>query len=144
LQALVSAGPPPKGFLDVVKVAQTVAGDREEITRFRRCIDEFASRTLKGQGSDAAPSLFDVTWKAAMAAPGDAALEAAAKAVHDFLKDSYDMIAFRPETLTQYPEAWLRNRENGPARGLRVDRVVRPGLRKLDNSLIYPAIVETG
>jgi hypothetical protein len=79
-----------------------------------------------------------------MATPGDAALEAAAKAVHDFLKDSYDMIAFRPETLTQYPEAWLRNRENGPARGLRVDRVVRPGLRKLDNSLIYPAIVETG
>jgi hypothetical protein len=144
LQALVSAGPTPKGFIDVVKLAQAIAGDHEEITRFRRCIADFASRTLKGQGSAAAASLFDVTWKAAMAAPDDAALDAAAKAVHDFLKDSCGMIAFKPESLTQYPEAWLRNRENGPARGLRVDRVVRPGLRKLDNSLIYPAIVETG
>jgi hypothetical protein len=145
LEALVSAGPPPEGFLDVMKVAQQVAGDRPEITRFRHFVAEFAGRTLKGQGSSAAASLFDVTWRAAMAAPRDAVLEAAAEAVRQFLEKSYHLITFEPTSLTQYPDAWLRNRENGPARGLRVERVVRPGLRKRDSdSPIYPAIVETG
>ena len=80
-----------------------------------------------------------------MAAPRDAALEAAAEAVRQFLEKSYHLITFEPTSLTQYPDAWVRNRENGPARGLRVERVVRPGLLKRDSdSPIYPAIVETG
>lgn len=143
-EGFLSAGPTPVGFADVVRLTHAVAGDREETMRLQRCVADFASRVLKGQGASAAANLFDVAWKAVMALPDDDALSAAAAAVHHFLDKSHGMIAFRPKSLTEYPEAWLRTREGGPARGLRVDRLVRPGLRNLDNSLIYPAIVETG
>lgn len=140
----LSAGPAPEGFADVARLAAAVPDDDEAAARFLRCVAEFPKRAFSGQAATAAPGLFDVAWKAVMAAPERADLRDAAAAVQRFLDRSHDMVVFEPRTVTDYQESWLRTRDGRPPHGVRVERLLRPGLRTLDNRLVFPAIVETG
>jgi hypothetical protein len=144
LEAYLSAGPAPAGYADVVEQAAALADDGEAVARFRRCVLEFPKRVSAGQVATAAAGLFDVAWKAVVAAPERADLRQAAATVQRLLDRSYDMIVFEPKSVGDYQESWLRTPEGKPPRGLRVNRLVRPGLRTLDNKLVWPAIVEMG
>lgn len=139
-----SAGPAPEGFAAVEHLAGALTGEGAEILTFQRAVTKFASRSLEGHGSLAAANLFDVAWKAVLSRPDDAQLREAVAAVQTLLQKSYKLIAFSPKSLGEYPEDWLHDPHDRPARGQRVERVVRPGLKKIDNVLVFPAKVETG
>ncbi len=140
----MSAGTLPAGFKDVARAASEVADDCDETRRLRRCVEEFPRRSLTGSSETAAAGLFDVAWKARLAAPERDDLKQALTAVQRFLDRSFEMIVFEPKSLDEYHESWIRGPDGGPARGMRIDRVMRPGLRTCDNRLVFPAIVEVG
>lgn len=139
----VSAGQAPPGFSEVDEAVRGLADDGEVVARFRRSVLEFPRRVRAGQTSTAAAGLFDVAWRAVMAAPDRDDLRRAAAAVHGLLDRSFDMVVFEPKSLGEYHETWLRTSDGRTPRGLRVDRLLRPGLRTLDNRLVWPALVET-
>ena len=144
-KAFVSAGPVPDGFEDVRRAEKAITDDGKPTLRFRNCVAAFARRSLEGNAGLAAPELFEIGWKAVDAAPDRDDLGQAIRAVHTFLERSYDMVTFEPKSFADLlgpADTWLQGRDGGPVRGMRIEQVIRPGLRKRDNSLVYPAIVE--
>ena len=65
------------------------------------------------------------------------------QAVHQLLERSYEMILFRPKSVGDFADGWLRTPAGGEPRGNRVEQLVRPGVRTRDNKLVRPAIVKT-
>lgn len=139
----LSVGPPPPGFVDIARMAESLVDEGDEIDRFRRYVAELPRRWRSGPPARVAAGLFEVLWKAIMATPGRNDLLAAADAVHQFLDRGHEMLVFVPKTLEEYQQSWLREVDGQPPKGRRVNAVLRPGLRTLDNSLVFPAIVKT-
>ena len=143
LQGCISAGPPPAGYADLRDLVAGLPGDIEAVSKFRASVFDFPRRVRSGQVETSVAGLFDVAWKAVMKAPEREDLREAAASVHRLLDRSYGLITFEPKTVGEYPETWLQTGDGGRPRGLRVDRLLRPGLRTIDNKLKWPAIVET-
>ncbi len=148
LEAFLSAGPPPTGYADLRAQAISLADDGEAVGRFRACVLDFPRRFRldsgeQRRGEAPAAGLFDVVWKAVMKAPERDDLRRAAEAVHHLLDRSFECITFEPKTIGEYPEGWLQTSDGGRPRGLRVERLLRPGLRTIQNKLKWPAIVDT-
>lgn len=143
LQAFISAGPPPAGYDELRDLVAALPDEIDAISRFRTSVFDFPRRVRSGQTDTSVAGLFDVAWKAVMKAPDRDDLRQAAAAVHRLLDRSYGLITFEPKTVGEYPDTWLQTGEGGRPRGLRVDRLLRPGLRTIDNKLKWPAIVET-
>jgi len=148
LEAFLSAGPPPAGYADLRAQAIALLDDGEAVGRFRACVLDFPRRFRldsgeQRRGEAPAAGLFDVVWKAVMKAPERDDLRRAAEAVHHLLDRSFECITFEPKTIGEYPEGWLQTSDGGRPRGLRVERLLRPGLRTIQNKLKWPAIVDT-
>ena len=142
LEAYVSAGPEPAGFRAVSETAKALTGENDSLKRFRQCVLDFPKRLLAGQTETAiSTGLFDLVWKAKLSDPDQAVVEAAVQAVHQLLEQTYSLVLFRPKTIGEYPETWLRTTDGNTPRGNRVE-LLRPGIRTRDNKLACPAIVK--
>ena len=138
-----SAGPEPDGYREVVEKVSLLVDEAEPVARFRQNVHDLPKRVENGQTKTAIPGLFDVAWKAKESAADRADIEAAVQAVHQLLERSYEMILFRPKSVGDFADGWLRTPAGGEPRGNRVEQLVRPGVRTRDNKLVRPAIVKT-
>lgn len=143
LEAFVSAGPAPSGYEELQAVVAALEDDGDAVRRLCDRVRDFPSWVHCGQGTTKADVLFDVVWKAVMRSPEREDLRRAADAVHRFLDRSYNLIVFEPKTVGEYQEGWMQTADGGRPQGLRVEQLLRPGLRTIENKLKWPAIVET-
>lgn len=142
----VSAGPAPAGFGGLAGALRDLAAGADAWTAVVQRVEELPKHALADTQRLAASNLYDAFWEAAAgdAPPGqEARVEAAKAALFEYLKAANAMVPFEPSTVGDYPTAWIRESDGKQPRGRRVRRVVRPGLRTMDNSLVRPAIVIT-
>jgi hypothetical protein len=137
-----SAGPEPVGYREVFEKVSQLADEAEAVARFRQNVLDFPRRVESGQTKSAIPILFDDAWKAKESATDRADIDAAVEAVHQLLERSYEMILFRPKSVGDFAENWLRTPAGGQPREKRVE-TVRPGVMTRDNKCVRPAIVDT-
>ena len=137
-----SAGPEPAGYREVVEKVSLLADEAEPVARFRQNVHDFPRRVESGQTKTAISILFDDAWKAKESVTDRADIDAAVEAVHQLLERSYEMILFRPKSVGDFAENWLRTPAGGQPREKRVE-TVRPGVMTRDNKLVRPAIVKT-
>jgi hypothetical protein len=147
----VSAGPAPAGFREFRAILEPL-GNAQEVGHtppygeLVRRADELARHALAGTMSLALPNLFDRVWEL-IASEGEAAsrvdLEAAAARLFEMLKFACRMIPFEPSKIGEYSAGWVREADGTQPRGRRIKRVVRPGLRTVENVLVRPALVIT-
>jgi len=147
----VSAGPAPAGFREFRAILEPL-GNAHEVGHtppsgdIVRRTDELARHALAGTMSLALPNLFDRVWEligseGEKASRGD--LEAAAARLFEMLKFACRMIPFEPSKIGEYSAGWVREADGTQPRGRRIKRVVRPGLRTVENVLVRPALVIT-
>jgi len=137
-----SAGPEPVGYREVFEKVRQLADEAEPVVRFRQNVLDFPRRVESGQIKSAIPILFDDAWRAKESATDRPDIDAAVEAVHQLLERSYEMILFRPKSVGDFAENWLRTPTGGQPSGKRV-ATVRPGVMTRDNKCVRPAIVET-
>ena len=123
-------------------------GESDEVTRVRSAVAGFPGRVRSGQDENYVKEIFDLAWKAARQHPEREDLQQVAEAVHRLAADAYGYAVFRPKALGEFEgKGWVQmadGKEPQGPRGMRIDRVIRPGLRTLENKLLQPAIVEMG
>lgn len=147
----VSAGPAPGGFHDFRASAERLGNSREaghtpSGSDLVRRADELAKHALAGTLPLALPNLFDRLWEAIASVSEPAAraeVEAAATPLFEMLKGCCRMIPFEPATIAEYSAGWVREADGVQPRGRRIKRIVRPGLRTIENVLVRPALVIT-
>ena len=146
----VSAGPAPVGFHDF-RAAIELLGNCLDTGAFPsgelvKRVDDLAKHALSGTLPLALPNLFDRLWET-VGADGEMALRpefvAASARLFEILKNSCRMVPFEPAKLGEYPAGWVREADGAQPRGRRIKRVVRPGLRTLENVLVRPALLIT-
>jgi hypothetical protein len=147
----VSAGPAPAGFHDFQASAERLGnshdvGHTPPVSELVRRADELAKHSLAGTLTLALPNLFDRLWEAIASVTDPASLtefEAASAALFEMLKGSCRMIPFEPVKMGEFPSGWVREVDGTQPKGRRVKRLVRPGLRTVENVLVRPALVIT-
>lgn len=147
----VSAGPAPAGFrefrgsVEALGISQDVGHTPPAGDLLRRA-DELPKHALAGTMPLALPNLFDRVWEL-IGSEGDSGrrveLEAVASRLFEVLKAVCRMIPFEPAKVGEYPAGWIREADGAQPRGRRIKRVVRPGLRTVENVLVRPALVIT-
>jgi len=142
----VSAGAPPAGYLEFRAAVEQLgdAGAAQATEEILRRTDELAKHCLAGTLPLALPNLFDRVWELiANAAEPEARgrAEAAARPLLEMLKIACRMVAFEPATIGEYAAGWVRESDGSQPRGRRIKRLVRPGLRTVENVLVRPALV---
>lgn len=145
----VSAGPPPAGYRDFHAAVEQLgdpaeAGSAQANDEILRRTDELAKHALAGTLPLALPNLFDRVWERIAAASGPEArqrAEAANRPLLEMLKTACRMVAFEPATIGEYAAGWVREADGTQPRGRRIKRLVRPGLRTVENVLVRPALV---
>jgi|GEM_PF-3709355 len=147
----VSAGPTPGGFREFRACAERLdnsrkVGDIPSDIAWIRAADELAKHSLAGTLTLALPNLFDRLWEA-IAGVADpvarAEVESATPPLFEMLKGCCRMIPFEPAKIGDYSAGWVREADGAQPRGRRIKRLVRPGLRTIENVLVRPAIVIT-
>jgi len=147
----VSAGPAPGGFHEFRACAQRL-GNSQDVGHNPSGHDllcwaeELAKHSLAGTLTLALPNLFDRLWEAIASVTDPAAraeVESAATPLFEMLKGCCRMIPFEPAKLGEYSAGWVREADGAQPRGRRIKRVVRPGLRTVENTLVRPALVIT-
>ncbi len=145
----VSAGPAPGGFREFRACAERLGNSREvghnpsDYELVRRA-DELAKHALAGTLTLALPNLFDRLWEAIGSVSDPAAraeVESAAAPLFEMLKGCCRMIPFEPAKIGEYPAGWVREADGVQPRGRRIKRIVRPGLRTIENTLVRPTLV---
>lgn len=141
----ISAGPAPSGFAALEEAARALAGTGSSWEGVTQRIDDLAKHASSDTLALAGSNLFDMVWQAAEEVPEGQArhVEALQAGVLAFLKEACRMLPFEPSAIGDYPTAWLREADGRQPRGRRIRRVVRPGLRTKDNTLVRPALVVT-
>lgn len=148
---VISAGPPPAGYREFHSAVQTlgnslVTGHNPPAGDVMRRVDELAKHTLAGTLSLALPNLFDCLWDTigAVSEPDRrTVVDSASASLFEMLKAACRMIPFEPSRVGEYPAGWLREADGTQPRGRRIKRLIRPGLRTIENVLVRPAIVIT-
>jgi hypothetical protein len=145
-EGYVSAGPAPAGFVDIATVAGALSAEVPRYKAIRECVAELPRHYLAGKAVLAGPNLYNAIWNAvvdaAPAADGEALL-ALTDGVRRLLEHSCGMTLFEPTQLGEYAAAWVRGPDGKPPRGSWIVRVIRPGVRTVRNTLVWPAVVET-
>jgi hypothetical protein len=147
----VSAGPAPAGFRDfrasVERLGNSLdVGHTPSGSELVRRADELAKHVLAGTLTLALPNVFDRLWEAIASVTEPAGLtefEMISAPLFEMLKGSCRMIPFEPVKMGEYPAGWVREVDGTQPKGRRVKRLVRPGLRTVENVLVRPAIVIT-
>jgi hypothetical protein len=147
----VSAGPCPAGFLDFRAAVQACldasdGGSYHSFGEVLRGTDELPKHSLAGTLSLALPNLFDQVWVAFAATPAGEAgvpVEAVAKPFFEMLKAACRMVPFEPRAIAEYSAGWVKESDGSQPRGRRIRRLVRPGIRTVENVLVRPALVIT-
>lgn len=147
----VSAGPTPGGFCELRACAERldnsrIVGDIPSQAALNRAVAELAKHSLAGTLTLALPNLFDRLWEA-IAGVADpvarAEVESATPPLFEMLKGCCRMIPFEPAKIGDYSAGWVREADGAQPRGRRIKRLVRPGLRTIENVLVRPALVIT-
>jgi len=147
----VSAGPAPGGFHEFRACAERL-GNSQDVGHNPSgydllCrADELAKHALAGTLTLALPNLFDRLWEAIASVTDPAAraeLELAATPLFEMLKGCCRMIPFQPVKMGEYSAGWVREADGTQPKGRRIRRLVRPGLRTVENVLVRPALVIT-
>ena len=140
-----SAGPAPAGFAAMAEAAQELPDDPPLALEVKTCLADLPRHYLAGKAPMAGPALFNAVWDLVLGAPAAVPGLAAAwtGAVAEVLKSSCGMIVFEPTGLGEYPSTWLRTSDGKTPRGDWIVRVIRPGVRTVKNTLVWPAVVET-
>jgi hypothetical protein len=147
----VSAGPAPGGFHEFRACAERL-GNSQDVGHNPSgydllCrADELAKHALAGTLPLALPNLFDRLWEAIASVTDPAAraeLELAATPLFEMLKGCCRMIPFEPVKMGEYSAGWVREADGTQPKGRRIKRLVRPGLRTVENVLVRPALVIT-
>lgn len=148
---VVSAGPAPAGYREL-RSALDVLGNSLDVGHttphgnLARRADELAKHALSGTLPLALPNLFDRLWEAigsVIEADQRPIVEAAASPLFEMLKGACRMIPFEPSKVGDYSAGWIREADGTQPRGRRIKRIVRPGLRTVENVLVRPALVIT-
>jgi len=147
----VSAGPPPPGYAGFRASVQGLVvpaerGVDQSLGEVLRRTDDLARHSLAGTLPLALPNLFDQVWGLIAAAPSveaRAAVEPVTAPLFELLKATCRMVPFEPQTVGEYPAGWVREPDGSQPRGRRIKRLVRPGLRTIENTLVRPALVIT-
>jgi hypothetical protein len=139
-EGFVSAGKEPDYYPEVLEAVGGFTDQDGPPARLRRNVLEFPRRVVNGQTRTAIQGLFDLAWEVHLSAVDRADFEAAVRAVERLVERSFGMVVFRPKSLGEFPDAWLRTTEGGSPRNNRLT-LVRPGVRTRDNLLVCPAIV---
>jgi len=147
----VSAGPAPGGFCEFRACAERLdnsrkVGDIPSDIALIRAADELAKHALAGTLTLALPNLFDYLWEAiaGIADPvARAKVESATPPLFEMLKGCCRVIPFEPAKIGDYSAGWVREADRAQPRGRRIKRLVRPGLRTIENVLVRPALVIT-
>lgn len=140
-----SAGPAPVGFSELVKAAQTLGDELPLASEVKTCLVELPRHYLAGKAPLAGPALFNAVWNLVLGASD--AVQGSGRpltdAVAEVLKSSCGMVVFEPAAMGEYPSSWVRAPDGKSPRGDWIVKVVRPGVRTVKNTLVWPAIVET-
>lgn len=147
----VSAGPAPPGYAGFRALIQGLAvpadgGVDHPVGEVLRRADDLARHSLAGTLPLALPNLFDQVWSliaAASSAEARAELEPVTVPLFELLKATCRMVPFEPQTVGEYPAGWVRQPDGSQPPGRRIKRLVRPGLRTIENTLVRPALVIT-
>lgn len=151
LSGVVSAGPAPSGYREFRAAVETLGnalevGHTPPAGDLVRRTHDLAKHALSGTLPLALPNLFDCFWETlgpVVESGGRTKVEAAATPLVEMLKVACRMIPFEPSRVGEYPAAWIREADGVPLRGRRIKRIVRPGLRTIENVLVRPALVIT-
>ncbi len=143
--------PCPAGFLDFRAAVQACldasdGGSYHSFGEVLRGTDELPKHSLAGTLSLALPNLFDQVWVAFAATPAGEAgvpVEAVAKPFFEMLKAACRMVPFEPRAIAEYSAGWVKESDGSQTRGRRIRRLVRPGIRTVENVLVRPALVIT-
>jgi len=146
---VVSAGPAPAGYHSLRQVAARLVdasevGHTPAAGEVIRKLEELAKHAIAGQLPLALPNLYDRVWEVVSAADTvdvRAAREAAVPPLLEMLKSACRMVSFEPTNISDYSAGWVREADGSQPRGRRVKRLVRPGLRTVENVLVRPALV---
>jgi len=139
-EGFVSAGKEPESYPAVVDAVSGFTDADGPPARLRRNVLEFPRRVVEGRTPAAIQGLFDLAWEIHLSAVDRTDFEAAVRAVERLVERSFGMVVFRPKSLGEFPDAWLRTTEGGSPRNNRLT-LIRPGVRTRDNRLVCPAIV---
>jgi hypothetical protein len=147
----VSAGPVPLGYAGLRAGLQGLAnptegGVNQSVSEVLRRADDLARHSLAGRLPLALPNLFDQLWSlitSASSPEARAAIEQLAGPLFEMLKATCRMVPFEPQRVGEYPAGWMSEADGSQPRGRRIKRLVRPGLRTIENTLVRPALVIT-
>ena len=139
-----SAGPAPAGYERLVDLARAVSGDGPRLQDLRERLKRFPRRVLEDKSRLAIPSLYESVWNVIVDQPdavGD--LESWKAAIAEFIRKPFDMVMVVPSKVGDYPSSWVVGPDGKTPSGKHITRIIRPGVRTLENKLVWPAIVET-
>jgi hypothetical protein len=143
---VISAGSAPAGFADLRGAVGELSGVGPAWASVMQLVDDLAKHALANTLHLAAPNLYDAFWEAAAGnepAELQVPVEAGKMALVEFVKAVASLVPFDPSIVGDYPTGWIRESDGTHPRGRRIRRLVRPGLRTMDNTLVRPALVVT-
>jgi hypothetical protein len=70
-------------------------------------------------------------------------LESWKAAIAEFIRKPFDMVMVAPSKVGDYPSSWVVGPDGKTPSGKHITRIIRPGVRTLENKLVWPAVVET-
>ena len=139
-----SVGPAPAGYKRLRDLARAVSGDGPLLQDLHERLDQFPRRVLEDKSRLAIPSLYESVWNVIVDQPdavGD--LESWKAAIAEFIRKPFDMVMVAPSKVGDYPSSWVVGPDGKTPSGKHITRIIRPGVRTLENKLVWPAIVET-
>ncbi len=147
----VSAGPAPPGHREFGTAVERLvnspgAGHNPLVHELGRRFPELPKHAIAGTLPLALPNLFDRLWEAIASlseTSGRTLAEEAVPPLFEMLKVCCRMIPFEPAKIGDYSAGWVREADGSQPKGRRIKRLVRPGLRTVENVLVRPALVIT-
>ncbi len=137
-----SAGPAPAGFEKLIFLAKGLPGNQPQCQQLRQALRDYPKHVLGDRSRLALPGLYDTAWNALLECPADKVdLPAWKAALAEILRTPFELLLFEPAGVGDYPSGWMVGVDGKPPRGRHIARVIRPGVRTFDKSLVWPAIV---